>query len=262
MLIKFIGIVLVIIGLAGLALPILPGIILITIGVLLLFNDRLADIRRLLPEKMPMAAALIYSWLVPKIMSSVYKIIVDEIHLVEGQALLYIGTGPGILPIQIAKRFPHSKIVGIDLSEKMIEIALENRVKGLDNLEFKVMDAKVLEFQNSSFDIIISTGSLHHWKEPVRILDEIYRCLKSGGEAYVYDGYANAADEDIDKGVKRIWNIFPPRRLIRYMLNIHGYTEKEYNTLIKDMVGKSRFQSASFEKRGAMMMMRFKKLSA
>lgn len=266
MLIKFAAILIVLIGAAGLVLPIVPGILLIIIGILIFFNDRPAAIRRLLPEKIPSAAAVIYSLIIPKILSSYYKMIADEIALVPGGRLLDIGTGPGILAIKISSKFSASLVTGIDLSEKMIGIANENRVKGqgsmgrvLSNVEFRVMDAKKLDFPDELFDMIISTGSFHHWKEPVRIFDEIHRCLKNGGEAWIYDGYGDATKDDIARCIDRVFKILPTYSMVRCALGIHGYNHDEYKTMVLELLRKSRFKEGVLEPRGIMMRIRLRK---
>lgn len=217
-------------------------------------------IKKLMPEKIPAFGAVFYNLLPAKIFVPHYKIIAEEIHLKEYGVLLDIGTGPGVLPINIAARFPHSKIIGIDLSDKMIEIANKNKNnKGLDNVEFRVMDANALKLNDNSLDMVISTGSLHHWKNPVRILNEIYRCLKFGCEAWIYDGYAEAADADIEKHTAKLFCGFPPRGLIRRVLSLHGFSQKEYDTEIKDMVARTKFTTCLFEKHGIMMCLKFRK---
>ena len=35
--------------------------------------------------------------------------------------------------------------------------------------------------------MVVSTGSIHHWKEPIGVLNEIYRVLRPGGYALMYD---------------------------------------------------------------------------
>ena len=54
----------------------------------------------------------------------------EEEHGLEVTNMLARLAGPGCLAIDMAGRFPSSKIIGIDLSERMIEIAAENMAKG------------------------------------------------------------------------------------------------------------------------------------
>jgi ubiquinone/menaquinone biosynthesis C-methylase UbiE len=56
-----------------------------------------------------------------------------------------------------------------------------------DRLTFQYGNAGQLGFDNSSFDMVISTGMLHSLRDPVKVLQEIYRVLKAGREAWVFD---------------------------------------------------------------------------
>jgi ubiquinone/menaquinone biosynthesis C-methylase UbiE len=100
-----------------------------------------------------------------------------------------VGTGPGYLPIEIAKRRPKVKIDSIDLSKRMVEIAKRNvREAGLCNqIHLEKGNANHLRFGDNLYDMVISTGVFHSWKQPIRALNEIHRVLKPGGLALIYD---------------------------------------------------------------------------
>ena len=117
------------------------------------------------------------------------KVAKEVVAHLEGGIILDIGTGPGYLPIEIAKASSSIKIVGVDLSRKLIQMARSNALKaGLaDRLTFQYGNAGQLGFDNSSFDMVISTGMLHSLRDPVKVLQEIYRVLKAGREAWVFD---------------------------------------------------------------------------
>jgi ubiquinone/menaquinone biosynthesis C-methylase UbiE len=121
---------------------------------------------------------------------SYYSFVAEEIvaHLVGG-TILDLGTGPGYLPIEVASRSANVRIIGVDLSRKLIEIARSNAAKaGLsDRLSFRLGNAGRLEFEDASFDMVISTGMLHSLKDPSKVLQEIYRVLKAGREAWIFD---------------------------------------------------------------------------
>ena len=124
------------------------------------------------------------------VIESYYRPVAAEIvaHLNEG-TILDLGSGPGYLPIEIAKRSPAIKIIGVDLSRKLVEIARSNAATaGLtDRLTFQTGNAGRLEFTDSSFDMVISTGMLHALKDPVAVLREIHRVLKVDREAWIFD---------------------------------------------------------------------------
>ena len=119
-----------------------------------------------------------------------YGQVAEEIVSVfKSGVILDLGTGPGYLPIEIVRRTPDINIIGVDLSRKLIQLAQANATKaGLSHrLRFEVGNSAELHFDNASFDMVISTGMLHSLKNPVAVLKEIYRVLKKGGEAWIYD---------------------------------------------------------------------------
>jgi ubiquinone/menaquinone biosynthesis C-methylase UbiE len=65
----------------------------------------------------------------------------------------------------------------------MVKIARRNTEKaGLSRrVKFMVKDANKMSFEDSSFDLIVSTGSLHHWKKLLNVINEVHRVLKDGG---------------------------------------------------------------------------------
>ncbi|MFH1485204.1 MAG: class I SAM-dependent methyltransferase [Chloroflexota bacterium] len=100
-----------------------------------------------------------------------------------------IGCGPGMLAIELARRAPGLEVVGLDLSEGMLETARENASRaGLaEAVTFQGGDALDIPFSDASFDLAVSTMSLHHWTEPVKVLNEIARILRPGGKFVVLD---------------------------------------------------------------------------
>ena len=113
----------------------------------------------------------------------------EVVSVFKSGLILDLGTGPGYLPIEIVKRAPDINIIGVDLSRKLIQMAQANAANaGLsDQLRFEVGNSARLHFDNESFDMLISTGMLHSLKNPVAVLKEIYRVLKNGAEAWIYD---------------------------------------------------------------------------
>jgi ubiquinone/menaquinone biosynthesis C-methylase UbiE len=103
--------------------------------------------------------------------------------------VLDLGTGPGYLPFEIAKRAPDLKIIGIDLSSGMIDIAGKkaNELGLAGRVTFETANASSLPFEDGSFDLVISTLSLHHWRDPKACFKEIYRVLKNNAEADIFD---------------------------------------------------------------------------
>ena len=117
------------------------------------------------------------------------KVAAEIVSAFKEGLILDLGTGPGYLPIEIVKSAANVKIVGVDLSRKLIKMARENSQKAgfADRLEFLVGNSAKLRFDDACFDMVLSTGMLHSLKEPVSVFREIYRVLKEGGQAWIYD---------------------------------------------------------------------------
>jgi SAM-dependent methyltransferase len=108
----------------------------------------------------------------------------------DGAKVLEVGCGPGHLSIRLAGR--HGlEVTGLDLDPAMIERARANvdRLGDWDERRplFLVGDVASLAFPDGSFDLVVSTLSMHHWADPAAGLAEIARVLRPGGRALVWD---------------------------------------------------------------------------
>jgi ubiquinone/menaquinone biosynthesis C-methylase UbiE len=106
--------------------------------------------------------------------------------LLGGSRVLDVGTGPGRVPIELARRCPDLHIEGLDLSPEMIAHA--RHVAGPDNrARFTVGDVADLPFADDSFDLIIATMTQHHWADPRAAMRELSRVLRGDGQLWIYD---------------------------------------------------------------------------
>jgi ubiquinone/menaquinone biosynthesis C-methylase UbiE len=118
-------------------------------------------------------------------------------HFVSSQATVLkdhgeaidLGCGAGQLVVEIAQKAPGLHVTGIDLSEELLADARESAQRaGLeDQVDFRLGNVEEIPFPDRSLDLVISTASLHHWSEPVKVLNEIDRVLKPGGAYYIFD---------------------------------------------------------------------------
>jgi len=100
-----------------------------------------------------------------------------------------LGCGPGHLVIELARRSPGLRVTGIDLSDEMLVQGQDNahRAGLADRVSFRRGDARQIPFPDASLDLVVSTLSLHHWSDPVAVLDEIARVLRPGGSFLIFD---------------------------------------------------------------------------
>lgn len=110
---------------------------------------------------------------------------------------LDLGTGPGYVAAEIARQRPRLRMVGLDLAAHMIEKATRQTMgaelngRGL----WLQADGHGLPFHDGSFDLVVSSFALHHWDDPLHVLNEIARVLrrpepaegKVGGRYYIAD---------------------------------------------------------------------------
>jgi ubiquinone/menaquinone biosynthesis C-methylase UbiE len=158
--------------------------------------------RRLTIERIPGPLAPLYEKASRLVIKSYYSQVAEEILPAFHQGLLLdLGTGPGYLPIELAKRAPALRIIGIDLSRILIRMARANarRAGCAGRVHFEAGNAASLRFRSESFDGVISTGMLHALRDPARVLRECWRVLKPGQEAWIYDPARVSSQIDKEK---------------------------------------------------------------
>jgi len=105
-----------------------------------------------------------------------------------GARVLEVGCGPGLLSTRLA-RAHGLDVTGMDLDPAMIERARANASREDDGPRpaFSVGDVSSLAFPDGSFDLVVSTLSMHHWADPGAGLAEIARVLRPGARALIWD---------------------------------------------------------------------------
>ena len=126
-------------------------------------------------------------YMVPEYRYFVRKILSRGIR---GGKVLDIGTGSGLLALQLCQaRDSDFDIVAIDVSENMLKKATENaaRAEGGERIKFLYSNGAALPFPDNSFDLVISYASLHHWLDPVLVINEAARVVKDTGRIIIRD---------------------------------------------------------------------------
>lgn len=108
---------------------------------------------------------------------------------VAGVTVLDIGSGPGETALLLARELPEARIVGIDPSVEMLEIARDaaGRSGMAERVTFVEAGAERIPLPDGSVDLALSTLSSHHWSDPRDAFAELGRVLRPGGEARIYD---------------------------------------------------------------------------
>ena len=159
--------------------------------------------------------------------------ILKKLNLKEGQSLLDIGCGWGMLLIEAAKKYK-VKGLGITLSQEQFN-KFSERIKEEnleDYLEVKLMDYRDLKKSKLSFDRVVSVGMLEHVGRPNYELffEAVNAVLKDGG-VFLLHYISGIKESEGDAWIKKY--IFPGGVIpsLREIINISG----DYNYHVIDV---------------------------
>jgi ubiquinone/menaquinone biosynthesis C-methylase UbiE len=115
-------------------------------------------------------------------------LVIDKMHLEKGMKILDLGCGTGWGTIDIATKLGGTgEVIGLDLSEKMIEQAKQKLSEFIyNNVEFEVGSESSLDYENY-FDYVLSTNAFHHFATKEEIFFKVCQSLKYGGTFIVQD---------------------------------------------------------------------------
>lgn len=144
----------------------------------------------------------------------------------EGMVVLDLGSGAGFDCFLAAKKVGKAgKVIGVDMTEKMVKKARENAKKyGFNNVEFRLGDIEELPVDDNSVDVIISNCVINLAPDKAKVFGEAFRVLKKGGKLLVSDMVLLKELSEIEKN---------DEKLIADCVG-GAILKKEYLQLIKD----------------------------
>ena len=167
-----------------------------------------------------------------------------DINEVNNPKILIAGCGTGQHSMETALRFPKSKVLAIDLSKTSLAYAIrktkELKIKNIEYMQADILDMK--EF-NSDFDIIESSGVIHHMENPLLGWEILTRLLKVGGIMKI-GLYSKLARRNISLTRKEIANqkISSEKIVIRSFREKISNSNKQHH---RDLLGMADFYSLS-----------------
>ncbi len=118
--------------------------------------------------------------------------------------ILDVGTGTALIPIEICRVDPISRILAVDLAQAMLDVARRNvQDSGFaDRIRLEQVDAKGMGYKEGSFEAVISNSIVHHIPDPRPALAEMARLVARGGTLFVRDLARPKWEEDLRKTVE------------------------------------------------------------
>ncbi len=110
--------------------------------------------------------------------------------LKSGMNLLDAGCGPGTITLGLAEYLEPGHVTGFDIGPSEIEKATTSASEqNVSNIEFHVLDATKIPFEDDQFDAVFSSAMLEHVPNVGQAVDELVRVLRPGGVIGLRGGY-------------------------------------------------------------------------
>ena len=108
------------------------------------------------------------------------------LRLMPPMVIADLGAGEGTFALLLAQGA--KKVIAVDTSAKMIEVAREQALRhGVKNVEYRLGDMEEVPIDDGSVDLVFFSQSLHHALHPERAIQEAWRILQPGGRIVVLD---------------------------------------------------------------------------
>ena len=109
--------------------------------------------------------------------------VIQGLDLKEETKILDIGCGCGATTLEIAKIVNQGEVIGVDISEPMLERATQTASDmALTNISYQVKDVQVDEMPNKYFDIAFSRFGVMFFEDPFEAFNNINHSLKDDGQ--------------------------------------------------------------------------------
>ncbi len=118
--------------------------------------------------------------------------------------ILDVGTGNGSLAILLAQT--GHNVVGIDISEGMLSVARKKAKERGVMPDFRIGDAESPDFDDNSFDAVVSRWVLWTLPDPEKAVRAWRRVLKPGGKVYAFE--SDSGPKGIERWIRRNLGLF------------------------------------------------------
>ncbi len=100
---------------------------------------------------------------------------------IQAQRILDLGSGTGGASRALARRYPRSRVVQLDIAENMLSASRRRVRRWFSRHSFVCADASALPFQSGCLDLVFSSLMLQWCSDPARVFGEVRRSMRGGG---------------------------------------------------------------------------------
>jgi len=191
----------------------------------------------------------IYNKRIYDAIAELYDHIVQDLDIAGQLRIIDPGMGRGYVSLMLAAKNPRAMITGIDYSPMQVRAAEKLRLeRNIFNCSFMRGNVMDIRFNDATFDTAVSVGSIKHWPNGLRGLEEIHRILKPGGRLVISETDQGASDEALREFIRRFQVWFIPNNLLFWSLRriVFGqsYTEKT----LTDVVRQAGFRNIEYQR--------------
>lgn len=116
-----------------------------------------------------------------------YKIVLNFLGDIKGKNVVDIGAGDCALTSLIAEK--EAKVIAVDNSKEGLEYGKDNFEKKKLKGEFLITDVYNIPLADASADVVVSSDVIEHLDNPEKLLKEVSRILKTGGQIIISTPY-------------------------------------------------------------------------
>ncbi len=153
------------------------------------------------------------------------KQMAERLNIGPGATVLDVGTGTGVfIPFLLSKIGGNGRIFALDIAEEMLGKA---KAKGFNgNVVYLAADVTDLPLAGETFDCIVCYSSFPHFQDKPKVLGEINRVTKHGGNLFICHTSSRDAINEIHSSIPEVRNdLIPDADEMQIMLAKAGFID-------------------------------------
>jgi ubiquinone/menaquinone biosynthesis C-methylase UbiE len=112
---------------------------------------------------------------------------IDQIQIDNASLIVEVGIGSGKGISELLNRFPNAQVIGVDISDSMLERSRIRNKPAVNKGQLKLIKASIaaMDIESESIDTLFTINTLYFWNDPDLVCKELQRILRPGGDLLV-----------------------------------------------------------------------------